>query len=82
MNLGLNFGLAHFRLSAVFGGPGGHRKVREAARKNINPFVSRSDFMVPSTVMSKNKVNDQRINDYFNMSETLTIAKPETADDL
>ena len=32
----------------VLGGPGGFRKVREASRKNVLLFSSRSDLMVLS----------------------------------
>ena len=52
----------------IFGGPGGFRKVLEAGRKKIPLFSSESDLMVPSYDHKTQKVNDQKSNEYFNVS--------------
>ncbi len=38
----------YFGFPAVWGGPGGFRKVREAKRNNFSKFSSKTHVMVPS----------------------------------
>ena len=49
----------------VSGGPGGFKKVREAARNNFLQFSSKSDLMVRRYGPQTKKVNDLTRNDYY-----------------
>ena len=60
MGFSEHLGSEQFGFWVVFGGPGGFKKLREACRKKIHQFSSKSELMVPSYDRKNKKITTKK----------------------